>query len=103
VAKGNDGEVFAPRGGMSASEERDRAIRHMIDQDRAATDAKTARLRAQRLAQEDASESQTAHHPPRSAGEPISLVTCWVVLATDPHISDELPLKLSGDDWGAWA
>jgi hypothetical protein len=52
MAKSIDGEVFAPRSGTSASDERDRALRAMIDKDRAATDAKTARLKALRLAQE---------------------------------------------------
>lgn len=63
MAKGKDGEVFAPRGGLSASDERDRAIRQMIEKDRAATDAKTVRLKAQRLAQEAASESQPSKSP----------------------------------------
>jgi hypothetical protein len=48
----DDRQLFAPRTGASASDERDRALRQMIDKDRATTDAKTARLRALRLAQE---------------------------------------------------
>jgi len=60
MAKKDDSSVFGGGGGtgLSASDERDRAIRQMIDKDRAATDAKTARLKAQRLAQEATSESQ---------------------------------------------
>ena len=65
MAKGNDSEVFAPRGGTSASDDRDRALRQMIDKDRAATDAKTARLKAQRLAQEATLESQPSRSPPK--------------------------------------
>jgi hypothetical protein len=52
MAKKDDSQLFAPRAGASASDERDRALRQMIDKDRAETDAKTARLRALRLAQE---------------------------------------------------
>lgn len=52
MAKIDDSEMFAPRSGSSASDQRDRALRQMIDKDRAATDAKTARLKALRLAQE---------------------------------------------------
>lgn len=37
---------------QSASEARDRAVKEMIEKERAAVDAKTARLRALRLAKE---------------------------------------------------
>jgi hypothetical protein len=66
MAKKDDSQVFAPPRGMSGSDERDRALRQMIDKDRAATDAKTARLRALRLEQEK-SESQPTSKLPKKA------------------------------------
>lgn len=65
MAKRDDGEIFVPRGGTSASDERDRALRAMIDKDRAATDAKTARLKALRLAQESLEPPPAAPKPRR--------------------------------------
>jgi hypothetical protein len=63
MAKNDDSQVFVPRGATSASDERDRALRQMIDKDRAATDAKTARLKALRLAQEKSEPQPTAPNP----------------------------------------
>jgi hypothetical protein len=65
MAKKDDSQIFGAGTGLSASDERDRAIRQMIDKDRAATDAKTARLKAQRLAQEATLESPPAKAPPK--------------------------------------
>jgi hypothetical protein len=63
MAKSDDSQVFVPQGVRSASDERDRALRQMIDKDRAATDAKTARLKALRLAQEKSEPQPAAPKP----------------------------------------
>ena len=66
MAKRDDSEVFVPRSGTSASDERDRAIRQMIEKDRAATDAKTARLKAARLAREKSEAQRDEPKPSRN-------------------------------------
>jgi hypothetical protein len=49
---------------FTASEQRDALVRQMIDKERAATDAKTAKLRALRLAKEAEDAALAAANPP---------------------------------------
>jgi hypothetical protein len=49
---------------FTASEQRDAMVRQMIDKERAATDAKTAKLRALRLAKEAEEAAHAAANPP---------------------------------------
>jgi hypothetical protein len=56
--------VTKPPANFSASELRSRAVLDQIEKDRAATDAKTARLKALRLAKEAEERSQAAQKPP---------------------------------------
>lgn len=49
---------------FAASEQRDDQIKQMIEKERAATDAKTAKLRALRLAKEEADRIAAANAPP---------------------------------------
>ncbi len=48
---------------FTASEQRDKSVRAEIEKERAATDAKTARLRALRLAKEAADAAEEAANP----------------------------------------
>jgi hypothetical protein len=48
---------------FAASEQRDNVVRQMIADERTATDAKTAKLRALRLAKEEADRVAEAHNP----------------------------------------
>jgi hypothetical protein len=48
---------------FTASEQRDKSVRAEIEKERAATDAKTARLRALRLAKEAADAAEQAANP----------------------------------------
>lgn len=48
---------------FTASEQRDKSVRAEIEKERAATDAKTARLRALRLAKEAADAAERAANP----------------------------------------
>jgi hypothetical protein len=52
------------RASFTASEQRDALVRQIIDKERAATDAKTARLRALRLAKEAEDAARAAANPP---------------------------------------
>jgi hypothetical protein len=54
--------LFRGTSPLSASEQRDKLIREMIEKERAQTDAKTARLRALRMAKE--AEDQAAGKQP---------------------------------------
>lgn len=49
---------------FSASEQRDKAIKQEIEKERAAVDAKTAKLRALRLAKEAEDRAQALANPP---------------------------------------
>ncbi len=49
---------------FTASEQRDSLVRQLIDKERAATDAKTAKLRALRLAKEAEDAAHLAANPP---------------------------------------
>jgi len=49
---------------FSASEQRDKAIRQEIEKQRLATDAKTAKLKALRLAKEAEDRAQALANPP---------------------------------------
>lgn len=49
---------------FTATEQRDALVRQLIDKERAATDAKTAKLRALRLAKEAADAAEAAANPP---------------------------------------
>lgn len=49
---------------FKASELRDQLVRREMEKERAATDAKTARLRALRLAKEEADRLEAAAQPP---------------------------------------
>jgi hypothetical protein len=49
---------------FTASEQRDAMVRQMIDKERAATDAKTVKLRALRLAREAEEAAHAAANPP---------------------------------------
>ena len=48
---------------FAASEQRENAVRQMIADQRAASDAKTAKLRALRLAKEEADQLAAANNP----------------------------------------
>jgi hypothetical protein len=48
---------------FTASEQRDKSVRAEIEKERAATDAKTARLKALRLAKEAAEAAERAANP----------------------------------------
>ena len=50
---------------FSASEQRDKAIRQEIEKQRLATDVKTAKLKALRLAKEEADRIELAAQPPK--------------------------------------
>ncbi len=52
---------------FTASEQRDALVRQMIDKERAATDAKTAKLRALRLARDAELAAAAAANPPPAA------------------------------------
>lgn len=49
---------------FTSSEQRDDQIKQIIEKERAATDAKTAKLRALRLAKEEADRVAAANAPP---------------------------------------
>ena len=49
---------------FTASEQRDALVRQLIDKERAATDAKTAKLKALRLAKEAEEKAYAAANPP---------------------------------------
>ena len=53
----------APAAGFTASELRDRSVRAEIEKERAAVDAKTARLKALRLAREAEEAAKAAANP----------------------------------------
>lgn len=59
--------VTKPPSNFSASELRSRAVLDQIEKDRAATDAKTARLKALRLAKEAEETAQAALKPAKPA------------------------------------
>ena len=52
---------------FTASEQRDALVRDMIDKERAATDAKTAKLRAMRMAKEEEERVAAANAPAAEA------------------------------------
>jgi hypothetical protein len=52
---------------FTASEQRDKSVRAEIEKERAATDAKTARLKALRLAREAEDAAQAAANPKPAA------------------------------------
>jgi len=52
---------------FTASEQRDKSVRAEIEKERAATDAKTARLKALRLAREAEEAAQAAANPKPAA------------------------------------
>jgi hypothetical protein len=52
---------------FAASEQRDVAVKQMIESERAAVDARTAKLRALRLAKEEADRATAAAAPPPPA------------------------------------
>jgi hypothetical protein len=54
---------------FTASEQRDKSVRAEIEKERAATDAKTARLRALRLAKEAEEVAHLAANPPPVAAK----------------------------------
>jgi hypothetical protein len=56
--------LFRGASPLSASEQRDKLIREMIEKERAQTDAKTARLRALRMAKEAEDEAAGKPSPP---------------------------------------
>jgi hypothetical protein len=56
----SDSHTRAP---FTASEQRDRTVKAEIEKERAATDAKTARLRALRLAHEEEERAKAAANP----------------------------------------
>ena len=56
--------VTKPPTNFSASEVRSRAVLDQIEKERAATDAKTARLKALRLAKEAEERARAAQNPP---------------------------------------
>jgi hypothetical protein len=60
----NDKQKGLPNRPFSASEQRDKLIRQEIEKERAATDAKTAKLRALRLAKEAEDRARDAANPP---------------------------------------
>jgi len=55
---------------FAASEQRDSLVKQMIAAERAAVDAKTAKLRALRLAKEEADRQAAAANPPAPAAAP---------------------------------
>jgi hypothetical protein len=55
---------------FTASEQRDVQVKQLIEGDRAATDAKTAKLRALRLAKEEADRAAAANAPPAAPTKP---------------------------------
>lgn len=55
---------------FAASEQRDATVKQMIAAERAAVDAKTAKLRALRLAKEEADRVAAANAPPPEAKAP---------------------------------
>jgi hypothetical protein len=57
----------APRQPFSASEQRDKMVWDMIAKERADTDAKTARLKALRLAKEEAERQAAPAAAPKKA------------------------------------
>ncbi|HET7084608.1 MAG TPA: hypothetical protein VFI23_07555 [Rhizomicrobium sp.] len=59
-----------PPGTFSASEQRSRAVLDQIEKERAASDAKTARLRALRLAKEAEELAQAKAAPPPAKPRP---------------------------------
>jgi hypothetical protein len=52
---------------FAASEQRDMQVKQLIDSERTATDAKTLKLRALRLAKEEADRAAAAAAPPSEA------------------------------------
>ena len=52
---------------FTAAEVRDATLRHTLDKERAVSNAKTAKLRALRLAKEAADAEEARLHPPASA------------------------------------
>ncbi|HEX4637380.1 MAG TPA: hypothetical protein VH189_14430 [Rhizomicrobium sp.] len=59
--------VTKPPTNFSASEQRSRAVLDQIEKERAATDAKTARLKALRLAKEAEEKAQAVQKAPAPA------------------------------------
>jgi hypothetical protein len=59
----SDQQNRAPAAGFTASELRDRSVRAEIEKERAAVDAKTARLKALRLAREAEEAAKAAANP----------------------------------------
>ncbi|HJT42488.1 MAG TPA: hypothetical protein VJ750_03210 [Rhizomicrobium sp.] len=55
--------VIKPPTNFSASDQRSRMVLDQIEKERAATDAKTARLKALRLAKEAEDKTTTAQNP----------------------------------------
>ena len=55
---------------FAASEQRDMQVKQLIDSERTATDAKTLKLRALRLAKEEADRAEAAANPPVPATKP---------------------------------
>ncbi|HKY18927.1 MAG TPA: hypothetical protein VJL82_08330 [Rhizomicrobium sp.] len=55
--------VIKPPTNFSASDQRSRMVLDQIEKERAATDAKTARLKALRLAKEAEDKATTAQNP----------------------------------------
>lgn len=62
--------VTKPPANFSASEVRSRAVLDQIEKERAATDAKTARLKALRMAKEAEEKAQAALKPAPSKARP---------------------------------
>jgi hypothetical protein len=56
--------------GIAASVERDRLVKELIEKERAETDAKTAKLKALRLAKEAADRAASPPPEPRRKGRP---------------------------------
>ena len=52
---------------FAASEQRNQQVKQLIDNERSATDAKTVKLRALRLAKEEADRAAAAAAPPSAA------------------------------------
>jgi hypothetical protein len=55
---------------FAASEQRNQQVKQLIDNERTATDAKTVKLRALRLAKEEADRAAAAAAPPSAAPKP---------------------------------
>jgi hypothetical protein len=55
---------------FTASEQRDVQVKQMIESERAAVDARTTKLRALRLAKEEAERAAAANAPPAAPAKP---------------------------------